>query len=233
MGPCETCHAGCCRGFAVPVTGADILRIEQELQLSFWEFACRWADPEGKIAQNYAPRFHFDDEPETPFVICLLHEASRFVAGTGKCRFLTECAPDGEHPLGPARCGIYHSRPAACRAFPVKFNETGELAVIYDVPASPREEEHPAYDLCPREWEPRDLDPLETVQTLVWADYERKFFAQVADYWNGSPGDWRTFPDFLRAVYSRRVLHESDLQGEGPVILPLPGVAERRATKAA
>ena len=29
MSQCLDCHAGCCRSFAVPITGADVLRIER------------------------------------------------------------------------------------------------------------------------------------------------------------------------------------------------------------
>jgi hypothetical protein len=58
---CESCHAGCCRAFAVPITGADILRIEGRLGLDFREFACRWSGPDGAISRNAAPQFVFDD----------------------------------------------------------------------------------------------------------------------------------------------------------------------------
>src|SRR5688572_20248052 len=128
-GPCETCHAGCCRSFAVPLTGADILRIERDLRIDFWDFVCRWADPEGRIARNVAPRFYFADQPRTPFVIGLMHAESHFLDGTTKCRFLIECEPEGPQP-GLARCGIYESRPAACRTFPMKLDATGELAIL-------------------------------------------------------------------------------------------------------
>src|SRR5690349_20889324 len=110
MSLCESCHAGCCRSFAVPVTGADILRIERELGLNFWDFACRWADPNNRIAKSLAPHFHFADEPATPFTVCLRHEVSAIFAGATKCRFLMKCPPDAEHPLGLARCSIYNSR---------------------------------------------------------------------------------------------------------------------------
>ncbi len=222
MSPCQSCHAGCCRSFAVPVTGADILRIEKSLNLSFWEFTCRWADPHGRIARNYAPHFYFQDEPRTPFVICLLHVDSHYLKGTTKCRFLTECAPNEEHPLGVARCGIYNQRPAACRAFPTKLNQTGELAVIHSIPERGRSGTDPAYELCPREWEPADLDPLSTMQELVVAKYEMQFFAQLATLWNGAPKAWEIFPEFLHAVYSRRVLKEPPADTtELPVSIPM------------
>jgi Fe-S-cluster containining protein len=223
MSPCETCHAGCCRSFAVPVSGADILQIQRDLGLSFWKFACRWADPQGNIARNYAPHFHFEDEPETPFVVCLLHEESQFLPGTSKCRFLMESPPDAGHPLGVARCGIYHSRPSACRAFPTKLNRSGELAVIYDVPERGRQEEGDAYQLCPRQWEPDDLDPVRTIQELVVAKYEMNFFHQIAAVWNREPRPWQLFPEFLNMLYAERIQLEDDTLR---TTIPLPHPAQ-------
>jgi Fe-S-cluster containining protein len=229
--PCESCHAGCCRSFAVPVTGADILRIEESLGLSFWDFVCRWEDREGRIARNHAPHFHFSDEPATPFVICLIHEASRFFPDTLRCRFLVEGEPDDVRPLGQARCGIYDQRPSACRAFPAKLNESSDLAIIYDVPERGRDVGHPAYGLCPRQWEARDLDPVRTVQDLVVARYEMAFFAQLARLWNRTPQAWTVFPEFLRSVYGSRLQRETKVE-EQPDILPMPGVATDKGQSA-
>ena len=61
MAPCQSCHAGCCRSFAVPITGADIVTIERRFGHSFWDFVCRWVDPEGKIARGRVPHFYFAD----------------------------------------------------------------------------------------------------------------------------------------------------------------------------
>lgn len=233
MSPCDTCHGGCCRAFAIPITGADILRIQQDLKLSFWDFACRWADPEGIIANKYAPHFHFADEPDTPFVIALKHEQSHFLPGTDKCRFLMETPADENSPLGLGRCGIYESRPAACRAFPTKFNDSGELAVIYDIPSTPRDDVDIAYELCSREWKPEDVNPTTTIQNLVVARYEMNYFHHIAEAWNQSVGDWEVLPDYLNLIYSRRVLLESDLQGEEPVTIPFPANAIQSSSKAA
>ena len=222
MSLCESCHAGCCRSFAVPVTGADIIRIEQSLQLDFWDFVCRWTDPEGAIAGKYAPHLQFADDPGTDYVICLMHEQSDILKKTTKCRFLMECEPDEEHPLGVARCGIYESRPSACRAFPTKLSAAGDLAVIYDVPERGRQDPDPAYQLCPRPWEPSDVDPMSTYQTLAVAQAEMEFFKRVADIWNRSPRQWTVFPEFLRLVYSNRVSCERDMPADEQV---RPGVA--------
>jgi Fe-S-cluster containining protein len=232
MSPCQSCHAGCCRSFAVPVTGADILRIERTLGLDFWAFVCRWADPQGIIARNHAPHFYFADEPSTPFAICLTHAASEFFPGTTKCRFLTEGQPDAEHPHGLARCGIYNSRPAACRAFPAKLNSTNELAVLYDVPPRGRTDtDDPLFDLCPRSWQPEDLEPVSAVQDLVIARYEMGFFRQLATVWNSKPRPWAVFPDFLRLVYNNRVTSQVTETVPPPQTIPLPPqpVGQRRA----
>lgn len=227
MSQCLSCHAGCCRSFAVPVTGADVLRIERELGLNFWEFACRWADPDRKIARRYAPHFFFEDEPRTPFVICLRHEESKFHRGTTKCRFLSEGEPTPEQPLGPSRCGIYASRPMACRAFPTKFNATGELAVLHDVPAQGRSEKHPVYSLCPRAWRSEEIDPLQAPQDLAVAKYEMDFFRSAAVVWNQALRPFAVFPEFLRLVYANRVMREPQAAPaapeELPIILPFPG----------
>ena len=217
----------------MPLTGADILRIERDLGLTFEDFVCRWADPDGKIARHHAPRFRFSDEPHTPFVICLRHTSSVFLPGTTKCRFLTEGAPDPDHLLGQARCAIYGSRPGACRTFPLRLNETAELAVIHDVPERGRPGPHPAYSLCPRPWEPTDVDPLQTPQDLVVARYEMAFFSQLADLWNREPRAWNIFPDFVRLAYSQRVLphsrHAEWAEETSPTLkFPAHGVREER-----
>lgn len=208
MSPCHHCHAGCCRAFAVPLTGADVLLIERDLELDFSEFACRWPDPNGSIARSYAPHFHFEDDPGTPYVICLMHTASEFLRGTTKCRFLIEGPPDDEHPLGQARCGIYGQRPLTCRVFPTKLNDTSELAVIEDMTG--REASEPAYSLCPTAWSSDDLDAVAAMQHLVLAKYEMTFFHQLAEIWNRQPRGWNIFAEFLRVVYRGRLVEARD-----------------------
>jgi hypothetical protein len=188
------------------------MRIEHGLGLSFWDFVCRWEDPDGRIAQNHAPHFFFEDEPETQFVISLMHHESEYFKETTRCRFLTEGAPDEDHPLGQARCGIYNFRPGACRVFPTKFDAANELAVIQDIPERSREGNAEVYDLCSRPWEPSDLDPVQPLHDLVVVRYEMQFFRSIAELWNRNPRAWSVFPDFLRLVYARRVVREEDLK---------------------
>jgi len=234
VGICDGCHAGCCRTFAVPVTGADIIRIRRATGLSFWDFVCRWADSDHQIAKDVVPHFHFPDQPAMPFVIALAHAASPIFPGTTKCRFLLEGLPDTAHPLGQGRCCIYLHRPMACRAFPAKLNETGELAELQSVPGHARDEAVAVYQLCPRPWEPEDLDPVETPQTLAVIRYEMAFFHNVARLWNRQPQPWTAFPDFLDYVYSRRILPVSadEAPDTEPVIASLPLVQPRTTFRA-
>lgn len=215
---CSGCHSGCCRSFAVPTTGADILRIERNLGLDFWQFVCRWEDHDGSIALKYAPHFHFADEPETPWVICLMQNESQFFPGTTKCQFLKETAPDENSTLGTAVCGIYDDRPSACRAFPTRFNETADLVVIHDVPARGKPlNANPIYTLCPRPWTKEDVDPIQSAQDLAVAKHEMTFFHALAQQWNQRPQEWELFPHFLRLVYDARIVEERK-QGKESVI---------------
>ncbi len=185
------------------------MRIISQTGVRFWDFVCRWADEEGRIAQNYAPQFHFEDEPATPFVICLIREQSELWPGTAMCTFLQEEPPTSEHPLGLANCGIHEHRPSACRAFPTKFAPESDLVIIHDVPKRGGMQTDPIYGLCSRQWEVSDIDPVQAVQDLVVARHEMNFFRKMAELWNRDPGEWQSFPDFLEMVYPQRVRREN------------------------
>lgn len=226
MSPCSGCHAGCCRSFAIPVTGADILRIARSESLSFWDFIVRWEDSSGSIAGNYVPHFYFADEPRTPFAICLKQVESQQFPGTRRCRFLDESAPEPGKPFGTARCGIYGSRPSACRVFPTRFESNSPLVVLNQVPERALPESAGAiYQLCPREWTPQDVDVIDGPQDLAVARYEADFFQQVAAVWNRQILDWKLFPDFLEAVYSDRVREAQPAQAREEVRETLPFAA--------
>ncbi len=148
------------------------------------------------------------------------------------------------HPLGTGSCGTYQGRPAACRVFPTKFDLNSELPIIHAVPEYGRAEQLPQYKLCPRQWQPQDVDPVEAAQELVVARYEMNFFHQLAQLWNQHQGPWDVFPDFIRDVYSRRIKdlthqqpaatvetgEEEDLSGH---ILKMPQIAAHQKRGAA
>lgn len=226
MSICQSCHAGCCRAYAVPITGADVLRLERATGLNFWGLACRWEDPDGIISGDYVPQLYFDDEPLTPFTLCLLHEQSVNAPATTKCKFLHETPATPESPLGGAHCLTYGNRPSACRVFPLKMHTASSLAVLADVPAHGRPEDgHAMYGLCPRPWQPSDADPIGAPQDLAVAEYEASFYRQVVTLWNERPGPWLKFPEFLHLVYENRVVRPASIaDGESAdaVMLPFP-----------
>ncbi|MEO1994932.1 MAG: YkgJ family cysteine cluster protein [Planctomycetaceae bacterium] len=236
MGPCESCHAGCCRSFAVPLTGSDILQIQESLDLTFWDFACRWADPENTIARRYAPQFYFSDEPQMPFVICLIQRESTYFPDTRSCRFLMEGQPDEESPYGEARCGIYNARPSACRVFPARFHQSSDLAIIDNPNETQPASGDSVYNLCPRPWKQGDLHPLRTMRNLAVAKFEMTFFHNVAAIWNRNPQEWSLFPTVLRDIYNRRIVNADLVERESvetpdsvPATIPLPHVPAKAA----
>ena len=212
--PCEGCHGGCCRSFAVPVTGADVFRLTRATGRAFTDVAVRWPDADGAIARGHAPHLFFTPEPEAadpaaraggPFVLCLGHAASVALPGSSRCRFLEETPPSPGRPRGTGRCGAYADRPAACRTYPLRFAADGRLVRLASVPARGRAGSHPAYELCPRPWAAEDVDPLAAPADLAAGRWEMEFFRQVAAAWNRVRRPRRAFPAYLEAVYAGRV----------------------------
>jgi Fe-S-cluster containining protein len=199
--PCATCHAGCCRAYPVPLTGRDIFRIVTELKLPFWKFVCRRADPACEISRGIAPHFFFDDDRATPYVITLLQTESRVFPGTRKCDFLDETAPSDIASRGIGRCSIYENRPVACRVFPSRIEEAGELGV-HAVPEPSAAGRHDVYSLCPSPWSVSDLAPAAALQNLRECSGEMELFHELANRWNDDPGPWPLVPDFLELIYT-------------------------------
>ncbi|MBI1345405.1 YkgJ family cysteine cluster protein [bacterium] len=213
MSPCQGCHSGCCRAFAVPVTGADLIQMEHQLRQPMESFIHRWEDPNGMIACETAPHFYFEDQPGLPYTICLKPEVSATFRNVTRCHFLVEQPPTPDRPLGTAQCGIYGQRPLVCRIFPTKLSETGMLAELHGIPEHGRPSDpHPAYGLCSTPWNVADVEPVAAVQDLVLIHFEMKFFRQVAASWNRRPQSWSVWPDFLRLVYQNRVIPETAAQ---------------------
>jgi len=145
---------------------------------------------------------------------------------TTKCRFLLETPANRDQPLEGGRCGVYADRPAACRVFPLKLASDSPLTILADVPPHGRPDDgHELYRLCPRPWQPSDVDPITAPADLAVARYEMAFFKQVAALWNERLGPWLKFPEFLRLVYANRVVRPAELQEQTdaePVTLPFP-----------
>jgi hypothetical protein len=89
----------------------------------------------------------------------------------------------------------------ACRVFPARLDNVGELAV-HAVPEPSGEATHPAYQLCPRPWSVADLDQTEAHENLRECTREMELFHAVARRWNDDPGPWPLFPDYLELIYT-------------------------------
>ncbi len=199
--PCSGCHAGCCRGAALPLTGRDIFRIVTDLKVPFWKFVCRWADPLCSLARGIAPHFFFDDDRQTPYVIGLRQTESRVFPGTQKCVFLDESAPDANAPRLTGRCSIYEHRPVGCRIYPSRLDEAGAWGTrVIPEPASERV--HEVYRPCPRPWSVFDFDLEGALHHLRACRTEMELFHAIAHCWNTQPGPWPFFPDFLEIIYT-------------------------------
>ena len=199
--PCASCHAGCCRAYAVPLTGRDVFRIVSELKIPFWKFVCRWPDPSCAISRGVAPHFFFDDDRRMPYVIGLRQTESSVFPGLRKCIFLDETDPRRKLEGGTWRCSIYEHRPGACRIFPSRVEEAGALEV-YAVRERTAKLPHAVYELCPRPWSASDLDPVAAVEDLASCATEMELFQAIAHRWNDQPGPWPFFPDFLELIYT-------------------------------
>jgi Fe-S-cluster containining protein len=199
--PCTGCHAGCCRGSALPLTGRDIFRIVTELRVPFSRFVRRWADPSCVLARGIAPHFFFDDDRQTPYVIGLRHTESRMFPGTRKCVFLEESPADGNASRPTGRCSIYERRPVGCRVFPSRLDEAGAWGTR--APPEPADERlHEAYRLCSRTWSVFDFDLEGALNDLRACRSEMELFHAIAHCWNAQPGPWPFFPDFLELIYT-------------------------------
>jgi Fe-S-cluster containining protein len=99
--PCDGCAADCCRGLAIVIHGWDAWRIARDLRLPMESF----------VAVEPA------DAPDPNYQLVLDAQASRrayhrlALKRESGCVFLVSAG-------GLGRCGIYASRPSACRAYP-------------------------------------------------------------------------------------------------------------------
>lgn len=111
------------------------------------------------------------------------------------------------------------------------MQKSSQLTVLDDIPDYGRQgEASPAFQLCPRPWEQSDVDVIDGPQQVAVAKFESGFFKVVAALWNEQPGSWLRFPEFLRLVYSQRVVRATGqgLEADEPVIIPIHSNAQHR-----
>jgi Fe-S-cluster containining protein len=112
MDPCDGCAADCCRRFDVVIQGWDAWRIARDLRLPLAAF----------LAVEAAPAPDLDHQLVLDGAAAS-HSYHRLALkkSAGACVFLLSAG-------GVGRCGIYGSRPSACRAYPALSDRPrGEL----------------------------------------------------------------------------------------------------------
>jgi Fe-S-cluster containining protein len=127
--PCFGCFTPCCYSYVVPVTALDVWRLQRS-------FAAPWQKlvevQSGSI--DYWDSFRLD-ESALRWSLRLQHRP----AGQA-CRLLVEV------PGGHARCGAHEGRPLACRAYPYKITDAGDIAFISHAMCPPPQRR--AYELA-------------------------------------------------------------------------------------
>jgi len=197
--PCDSCTAGCCRNFAVPLTASDIQRIIGERGVAFGDFVCGWGEEQGRIGGGNVPQFYFKDAPGVPFVIAITPRPSQLYPGTRKCPFLREDGPLAGGSSCRTSCSIYASRPSVCRVFPFHRDAAGQVKVSPDLEARSKEQK-PPYTLCPTQWTLTDEQRERVARDLKLLRAEMLYLTQLAEIWNRNPGRWAQFPAFLSAA---------------------------------
>jgi Fe-S-cluster containining protein len=170
----------CCSYYTVTVTGGDLVRIAQSMQLSAEDFvtACRVADegsgtfvldPQGsRYALTLAKR-PFPDPSAAPCVF-LLHTNDR-------------------HGL----CGLGDLRPAQCRVFP-SYLADEFVSLVHEPPG------------CVRTWSYGDVDLEEERRRIVQTRAEEAEHCAAVEEWNHrirSDGGAHSFEEFCTFIVNR------------------------------
>ncbi|OGI19562.1 MAG: hypothetical protein A2287_07630 [Candidatus Melainabacteria bacterium RIFOXYA12_FULL_32_12] len=210
---CSNCHAGCCRKFNAHLTGYDILKIKRNLGLDYLYFVQIAPVKEENIDKiiEQTALFKFTNlGNDEYYTFHMKRVKSRYFPDSYKCMFLQEW--DGEDFLLPvdkviSRCGIYESKPLTCSIFPSKLHDDGLIGVSGN-PKNNNTTGNPAYDLCPRLLEEKDIEDFSdnAVQNLVLYKYEMDYFKSLAKVWNEYPSDFARFIAYLEAAYKNRIL---------------------------
>jgi Fe-S-cluster containining protein len=231
-GICDTCHAGCCRTYHLVITAFDALSIANDLSLPVGEFATFLATSGEvtKLLSGHNTPIQFTDPElrDKQYFVALKKVESQLIPGTQKCHFLLEWNRQetipgrGDHPGAriAGRCGIYHSRPQMCRAFPAFLHSNGAVAFVSTPAPNDLQLQHEIYKVCPEKWTPEAFtkDPSEALHTLVVTRYERDFQNLAVEEWNKNPGAAKDFFPFMQKIYGTRFRMSPEMVATPPEI---------------
>jgi Fe-S-cluster containining protein len=182
---CSRCDAYCCSQNLINVCGYDIWKIATGLQVEPAAFIA-FADIGGESPYNL--RLSSSDK-----AYCAALYPKQGPDGTPRCIFLMRL------PNNQTRCGIYHLRPIACRAYPKAL--VGERVLIKP------------WALCQEQDSDATLHDGEYWrEELSRHDMEFSIYAYIVARWNnevviGQAGDrkleFRSFLSWLMSIYGR------------------------------
>jgi len=217
-GMCDTCHAGCCRGYNLLITGFDALKLSHELSLPVVEFVSLLTigeDQGDKFRSVYdAIRVSDAGFEKKKLYLALKRVESRLIPGTFKCYFLNEWqrelpAPNraghpGEKVIG--RCSVYNSRPLMCRTYPTSLHQNTAMGFIATPKPVEAREKHEIYTLCPEKWSAAQFstDHTTVLHNLVIDKFENEFYNQAVRYFNETPRPFEEFLPMMARLYRNR-----------------------------
>lgn len=219
---CKSCLSGCCRVLSINMTGYDMLKIHNILDLKFSLFAeIVLVDNEANLElykEQYALFKFTDDDCRKYYRFSLKKMDGEIIYGLKKCVFMQEIAGDDLNiETGKnfaARCGIYDFRPLACAVFPAKLtDENGGVGLITDYSTRIEKSLELHYNLCPTAFKREDYinESEEILKNLVKYSYELYFFKSIAENWNKNPGSLEDFWNQLAGFYDKRVISTKEL----------------------
>jgi Fe-S-cluster containining protein len=193
MRPCEGCAGECCKHYLVGLSGHDVWSIATQMHLAPAQFVT--------IAQEHEATgvgFKLDATKMTFSLVLAKRPGSD---GRQQCIFLMELAD------GVGRCGIYPSRPSACRVYPAQLRD-GAVTFRDGI-------------VCPKgAWNvpAGELPPWRT--QLLRSQMEWAVYATVVHHWNEQAvltprAEMRT-PDEYYAYLLDRYQRLSKLEAELP-----------------
>jgi Fe-S-cluster containining protein len=182
--PCESCIAGCCRGFALVIEGFDAYRIGRGLGLPLIDFlSLRWME---EPDEDHCVILDGRPDAEKRFHRLMLQRIPDTNGEhTQRCMFLVTVG-------ARARCGIYEHRPIMCRTYPTWLKD-GIIGTS-------------GGKFCPPNvWTVESLDVPKFRARHQFRARQRVIYVHLVEAWNArvhALQEKRTAADFFRYLFS-------------------------------
>ena len=170
----------CCSYYTVAVTGPEVRRIAQAMELSPRDFL-----QSRQVPEPGPGRFRL--EPEGPVFELILAKRWRPAPLLSPCIFLARTTD------GHAVCGLGDLRPAQCQDYPVYVHD--DIVALVNDPAG-----------CVRTWSPAELDVDEERERIGRHAEDTETHHRIVEAWNArvrSGGRSRSFDEFCAFLLNR------------------------------